>query len=141
MGVVNFLCMKSLLRGILLNTAVIFFAALILPGLSYSNNFQVLTLAAVVLGLVNLIVRPIVKLITLPINLLTLGIFSWLTNVLLLYLVTRLIPGFEVSAFYFPGSTYQGFIVPAMEISLFSSYILSSFLISLLTSVLGWLFD
>lgn len=133
--------MKFLLRGVILNTAVIFFAAFVLPGLSYSENFQVLILAAVALGLVNLVVRPIVKLITLPINLLTLGIFSWLINVLMLYLVTQLIPGFEVSAFHFGGLTYQGFVLPAMEVSTFSSYILSSFLISFLTSIFGWLFD
>lgn len=133
--------MKALLRGIILNTAVIFFAAWVLPGLSYSKDFKVLISAAIALGLVNLIVRPIIKLITLPINLLTLGIFSWLINVLLLYLVTRLVPGFEVSAFYFEGWTYQGLIVPAMGVGLLSSYILSSFIISFLTSILGWLFD
>ena len=133
--------MKSLLRSVVLNAAVIFFAALVLPGLSYSNDFQVLILAAAVLGLVNLVVRPIVKLVTLPINLLTLGIFSWVVNVLMLYLVTRLIPGFEISSFHFEGWTYQGFIISAMEVGLLSSYILSSFIISLLTSVFGWLFD
>ena len=133
--------MKSLIRTLVLNAAVIFFAAWILPGLSYSGNFQVLVLAAVVLSLVNMVVRPIVKLVTLPINLLTLGIFSWVINVLMLYLVTRLIPGFGVSAFYFEGATYQGIIAPAMEVGLLSSYILSSFIISLLTSVLGWFFD
>ncbi len=133
--------MKSLIRKLLLNVAVIFAAAKILPGLSYSHDFKVLVLAAVALGLVNLVVRPIVKLVTLPINLLTLGIFSWVINVLMLYLVTRLIPGFTISGFHFDGFNYQGLVVPAMEVGLLSSYILSSFLISFLTSMLGWLFD
>ena len=133
--------MKSLIRTLILNVAVIFFAAFILPGLSYSGNFQVLLLAAVALGLVNMIVRPIVKLVTLPINLLTLGIFSWVINVFLLYLVTRLIPGFEVAAFHFEGLAYGGLSLAAMEVGLVSSYILSSFFISLLTSALGWLFN
>jgi len=133
--------MKSLIRKLLLNVAVIFAAAKVLPGLSYSEDFKVLVLAAVALGLVNLFVRPLVKLVTLPINLLTLGIFSWVVNVLMLYLVTRLIPGFTISGFHFDGFNYQGLVVPAMEVGLFSSYILSSFLISLLTSALGWLFD
>ena len=133
--------MKSLIRMLILNVAVIFFAAFLLPGLSYSNNFQILILAAVALGLVNLVVRPIVRLVTLPINLLTLGIFSWVINVFLLYLVTRLIPGFEVSAFHFEGFSYGGLMLSAMEVGLLSSYILFSFIISLLTSALGWLFD
>lgn len=133
--------MKSLIRSVALNSAVIFFAALILPGLSYSGDFQVLILAAAALGLVNLVVRPVVKLVTLPINLVTLGLFAWLINVLMLYLVTKLIPGFEISAFDFGGLTYQGFTVPAMSLSLFWSYALASFTIGLLTSILGWLFD
>lgn len=133
--------MKRLLRTVILNTAVIFFAAYVLPGLSYSENFQVLVLAAAALGLVNMVVRPLVKLVTLPINLLTLGIFSWVINVLMLYFVARLIPGFEISAFHFEGFNYQGLTVQPVEVGLVSSYILSSFLISLLTSALGWLFD
>lgn len=133
--------MKSLLRGVILNTAVIFFAALILPGLSYSDDLQVLVLAAAALGLVNLVVRPLVKLVMLPINLVTLGLFSWLINVLMLYLVTKLIPGFEVSAFEFSGLTYQGLVIPAISLSLFWSYVVASFTIGLLTSILGWLFD
>lgn len=133
--------MKSLIRMLLLNIAVVFFAAWVLPGLSYSGDFTILILAAAVLGIINLIVRPIVKLVTLPINLLTLGIFSWVTNVLMLYLVTRLIPGFEVSAFYFGGLNYAGLSISAMEVGLFSSYVISSFVISLLTSTFGWLFN
>lgn len=133
--------MKSLLRTLLLNTVVIFLTARILPGLSYSNNLQVLLMAAVAVALLNLVVRPIVKLLMLPINLLTLGIFSWLTNVFLLYLATRLIPGFYVSAFDFPGWTYQGLVLPAVGMTVFWSYVLSSFVISALTSLLGWLFD
>jgi len=133
--------MKSLVRKLLLNIAVIFFAAWVLPGLSYSSDFTILILAAAALGIVNTVVHPIVKLVTLPINLLTLGIFSWVTNVLMLYLVARLIPGFEISAFHFEGFSYGGLNLSAMEIGLFSSYVVSSFVISLLTSILGWLFD
>lgn len=133
--------MKRLLRTLLLNIAAIFLVARLLPGLSYSNNFQVLITAAIALGLVNLVVRPIVKLVTLPINLLTLGVFSWAINVLMLYLVTRLVPGFSVSAFHFEGFNYQGLTIQPMEVGLLSSYILSSFIISILTSMLGWLFD
>jgi len=132
--------MKSLIRMLLLNIAVVFFAAWVLPGLSYSSDFTILILAAAALGVVNTIVRPIVKLVTLPINLLTLGIFSWVINVLMLYLVTRLIPGFEISAFHFGGLSYEGFNLSAMEVGLVSSYVASSFIISLLTSTLGWLF-
>ncbi len=133
--------MKSLIRTLILNIAVIFFAAWILPGLSYSQNLETLIFAAITLALLNIFVRPLLKLLMLPINLLTLGIFSWVVNVFLLYLATRLIPGFAISAFDFGGLDYQGIVLPAMRVTTFASFALSSFLISLLTSFLGWLFD
>lgn len=133
--------MKRWIKGIILNSFVIFLAALVVPGLSYSNDYRVLILAAVALGLVNLFVRPIVKLVTLPINLITLGVFSWLINVLMLFLVTQTIPGFSITAFDFPGFDYQGFIVPGVQISLFWAYVVSSFIIGFLSSILNWLFN
>lgn len=133
--------MKRWIRGVILNSVVVFLTTLLVPGLSYSNDYKVLILAAIALGLVNLFVRPIVKLVTLPINLVTLGVFSWLINVLMLYMVTQIIPGFSVSSFEFSGFVYQGFIIPAMSASLFWAYVISSFVIGLFSSILNWLFD
>ena len=133
--------MKTLLRRLLLYSLVIFTAALILPGLSYSNDPEVLALAASTLVLVNLLVRPLVKLITLPINFFTLGVFSWLINVLMLLLVTKLIPGFSVSAFALSGFKYGSLVVPSIEVPLFWSYVLASFTISFLMSLFERIFD
>ncbi|MCL5116625.1 MAG: phage holin family protein [Firmicutes bacterium] len=55
--------------------------------------------ASVVLGLVNLVVRPIVRIMTLPLTLLTLGLFGWVINALMLWLVSALVPGFRVNGF------------------------------------------
>ncbi len=81
----------------LLNIAGIIFAAYIIQG------FDVTPLAAVVgsilLGLVNAIIRPFVLLITLPINLLTLGLFTFVVNGFMLWLVSILIKGFDIQNF------------------------------------------
>ncbi|PSR33215.1 MAG: hypothetical protein C7B46_10735 [Sulfobacillus benefaciens] len=55
--------------------------------------------AALALGLVNMLVRPIVRLIAFPITLLTLGLFGWVINALMLWLVSDLVPGFVVTGF------------------------------------------
>lgn len=55
--------------------------------------------AALVLGAVNALVRPVLVLVTLPINILTLGLFTLVINALLFLLVGRLVPGFEVHGF------------------------------------------
>lgn len=55
--------------------------------------------ASVVLGLVNLLVRPLVRLVAFPITLLTLGLFGWVINALMLWLVAAVVPGFHVAGF------------------------------------------
>ena len=57
-------------------------------------------LASLVLGVVNLIIRPIVRLFALPLTLLTLGLFGWVINALMLWLVSWLVPGFTIMGFW-----------------------------------------
>lgn len=59
-----------------------------------------LLLAAIVLGLVNAWVRPIILLLTLPLNIATLGVFTFVVNGLMLLLTSGLVPGFEVAGFW-----------------------------------------
>jgi putative membrane protein len=55
-------------------------------------------LATVVIGLVNSIVRPVLRLLTLPLNCLTFGLFGWVLNALLFYATHYVVPGFEVKS-------------------------------------------
>ncbi len=81
-----------------LTAAALLLVAAILPGISV-ESFGVALIAALVMGLVNLLVRPLLILLTLPLNLLTLGLFSFIINALMFGLVAWLVPGFEVSNF------------------------------------------
>ncbi|MEH2049858.1 phage holin family protein [Nostoc sp.] len=65
------------------------------------NNFVVALVAAVVIGLVNAFVRPILRLLTFPITLLTFGLFTFVINALTLWLASALTPGygFEIKGF------------------------------------------
>ncbi|MCX7816266.1 MAG: phage holin family protein [Syntrophales bacterium] len=56
--------------------------------------------AAAVLGVMNVFLRPILLLVTLPINVLTLGVFTFLINALLLKMTAAVIPGFDVEGFW-----------------------------------------
>jgi len=130
--------MKTLLRHILVNLVAIYVTSLVVTGLSWSGNLTTLLLAALGLGIVNLVVRPVVKVITLPINFITLGLFSLVINVLMLYLVTQFIPGFSVSAFSFSGYNLYGFIIPATHFSELGALLVASLGISLITTIMGW---
>lgn len=71
----------------------------ILPGVNVSS-YVALAIAAIVLGLVNALVRPILTILTLPITVLTLGLFYLLVNGFTFLLTTWLVPGFEVSGYW-----------------------------------------
>lgn len=89
--------MGFLLR-VLVNAAAIYAAAALVPGIALSGLGAAL-IAGLVLGLINAVVRPILVLLTLPVTLLTLGLFLLVLNGLCLWLTSRLVPGFVVQGF------------------------------------------
>ncbi len=87
-----------LLRWFLYSLIILFIAWLI-PGIHVSG-IQSALIAIVIIGLINAVLKPLVYLITLPINLLTLGLFSLVINALLFMLASHLTPGFNVEGFW-----------------------------------------
>jgi putative membrane protein len=89
--------MKTILSWVL-NSGALIGLTYFLPGISVSSFTRAL-LVVLVLGLVNALVKPVVLLLTLPINLLTLGLFTFVINALMFWLVGWLIEGFYVAGF------------------------------------------
>ena len=91
------------MRGILIRwlilTAAILSAAYLLEGIEV-RDFLSAFLAAAVLGILNAFFRPVLILLTLPINILSLGLFTFVINAFLLKLASGVIPGFEVHGFW-----------------------------------------
>jgi putative membrane protein len=83
----------------LTSTAAVLISAWLIPGVSVSGFWAGL-LVALVLGIVNAVVRPFLLILTLPINILTLGFFTLVINALMVLLVEAIIPGFIVSSFW-----------------------------------------
>ena len=131
--------MRTLLRYFLINTVALYLTTEAIKGLSYSGGVQTLLLGGLVFTGINLILIPLLRILLLPLNLLTVGVFAWVTNVLALYALTALVPAIRLSSFDFPGLIYQGFTVPPAHLSALWVAILSSLLIGLLTHVLHWL--
>ncbi len=80
--------------------AALWVASTLVAGIDYGDDFWVLLLAALVFGLVNLVVRPLVVLLALPAVILTLGLALLLVNALMLALTGLVVPGFEVRDFF-----------------------------------------
>lgn len=86
------------LVNLLLSTIAVFVTGQILPGITVASFGSALAVAAI-LSVVNTIIRPIIFILTLPINVLTLGLFTFVIMGLMVYLVAVVVPGFVISNF------------------------------------------
>lgn len=91
--------MKLILRWVLLAAALVIVSMLLTPHVQISS-FATALWAALVLGLLNTLVRPLLVLLTLPVTLLTLGLFLFVINALLFWLASRAFDGFVVTGFW-----------------------------------------
>jgi len=82
----------------LLNTIALFIVATVVPGFHY-RSLITLAIAALILGLLNAIVRPILFLLTLPLTIVTLGLFLIVLNAVMLELTAWLVSGFRIDSF------------------------------------------
>jgi putative membrane protein len=107
--------MRLLLLWIL-NAVALLAVTYLLPSIQVSS-FGTALLAALVLGFINTLVRPVLALLTLPITVLTLGIFYLVLNGLLFWLASAFIPGFQVQGFTsaFIGAILYGVIAWALS--------------------------
>jgi putative membrane protein len=110
--------MRFLFR-LLINVVAILVIAYIVPGLIRVDGFLAALVAAILLGIVNTIIRPILVILTFPLTLLSFGLFLFVINALMLWLVSALVSGFQVSGFW-------GALVGSILISIVS-WILSKF--------------
>lgn len=94
------------------NTLSLWVADNLFDGIAF-ETLQSLFIAGLVLGIVNTFIKPVILILTLPISLVTLGVFVLVINALMLLLVAWLVPGFVVSGFW------AGFFV-ALFVSVFS---------------------
>ncbi|MBE7713207.1 MAG: phage holin family protein [Cyanobacteria bacterium SIG26] len=89
--------LNMILRWIVFALAIIF-VAWIIPGISV-DNFLSAMLVCIVLALINAFIKPLLQIISLPINILTLGLFTLVINALLMMFAGYITPGFEVEGF------------------------------------------
>lgn len=89
----------NILINWLISALVILSAAYILPGVHVAS-FMTALVAALFLGIINAIIKPILIILTLPITILTLGLFTLVINALLVLLVAKIVPGFKVDGFW-----------------------------------------
>lgn len=81
------------------NVVALFVAAWILSGISYGSQWWTLFIAAAVFTLVNMWVKPLLTILSIPFIIVTLGLFYFLINILMLYITDWVVPDFEIRSF------------------------------------------
>jgi len=131
--------MKSLLRNTLINSLSLFVLAQVVPGLTIHGGFITYIMGGLALSLLFLIVKPILNIISLPLNLVTLGLFSFLINAIIFYLLTVFVTSISITSFTFPGFSFSGFIAPKIFFNTLFAFIIVALLQSVIVSFLSWL--
>lgn len=127
--------MLSIIKEIIANLVTFLIVAALTQGINYAQNPTVLFSAAFILAIFNAFLKPILKVLTLPLNVITLGLFGWLINVFILYLVTLFVPQFQITSFTLTlGSITVSF-------SGFSAYLVIALVISLISRLVAWILD
>ncbi len=130
--------MKHLIRVFLFNIFALWLASELLPTLIVPDGWSVMLLSGFTLSLLMLFVAPLLKILFIPINILTFGLLSWVINVMVIYLLTFFVPEIRVVTANFPGFTWSGFVIPALELSYPMALIATSLLITIITDVLHY---
>lgn len=133
--------MKTLLAKIAINTLSLFLVSLLFSGLRISGGFTNFLIAGALLTLFSTILDPIVKIVTLPFNLLTLGLLSFLTTLAALFVTTLFFSALSVHAFTFDGFSAFGISIGRIHFSSLLSLIVISATIYILNRALAYLFD
>ena len=119
-----------LLLALLLNALALIITSQLVPGF-HVNGLMGALLAAIVLGVVNTFIKPILLFLTAPINFLTLGLFTFVVNAIMLALTSALVNAVSPGSFYFDNFWWTG-VIAAIVLS-----IVSTILSMVLNDVLG----
>jgi putative membrane protein len=132
--------LRLLLRSLAINFAGIYILFQLLSGvIVFYGGFSTLVCLAVLVSLSNLLVKPLVNLLLLPIHLVTMGLFRWISNLVTLYLITVFFPGFKIHSFVSSRFDLVYVIVPSIHFSVFGAFLLVALAMAVVFHFLYWL--
>lgn len=133
--------MHELARRISVNSLSLFLVSLLFSGLVIRGVFVNYIIAGALLAVFSVLLDPIIKALTLPFNILTLGLLSFLTILAALFLLTIFYPNVSVAAFTFPGFSFLGLTIGAIHFSRLLSFVVISATIYFSNRLINWLFS
>ena len=114
---------------------------LLQPSFTISGDIKTWFVGAGILAILNLLLKPILHILFLPIHVLTLGFFSIVINAAVFFLFLRLVPQASITAWQFPGLTSAYINLPATQIPVIGTLFVASLIISLITNFFAYLVE
>jgi putative membrane protein len=128
--------MKHVVRVFLFNVFALWLTSQLIPGFVIPPGWQITLFSGLVLSILMLVVGPILKILFIPINILTFGLLSWFINVIILYLLTVVVPEIRLQAWMYQGISFAGFLIPKIQISYMANIIICSVLVTGIANLL-----
>lgn len=109
-----------------------------IPGFIIGQSYEKIALAAAVLAAINILVKPIVKIFFLPLNIITLNLFSVFINVGVVFALIKLVNTVSIKDWDFKGFSAYGFVLPSIHFTVIYTYILVAIVLTAIVSFLNW---
>src|SRR3989338_10950299 len=131
--------MKRILRHFVIDTFSLWVVSSIAQGMVFQNGLETLIATGLAVTATFLLAKPIINLLLLPLNLVTFGLFRWVSSAVVLYIVTLIIKDFKIITFIFAGVSSKWIDIPALNFHEFLAFVGFSFILSLINSFIYWL--
>ena len=132
--------MKTILRSIVFSIFAIYIVSQIFPsGFVIHGGIQTIFLAGLIFAAFNLVVKPVIKAIALPFFFFTLGLFSFVIDAGLLFILTKLLPAIQIHAFTIPRLAFKTFSLHQTSINMVFAYLILSAIIAFISMFLRWI--
>lgn len=133
--------MKGILQTILIFSFSLYVVDTIYSGLVVESGWFGYIIAGLVFCLGHYFIKPIIKIVTIPLQFLTLGLFSFFINGITLFVITLLYSKIKVMAFIFPGFVLFNFKIPSFYSPSFLSYVIISATIYAIVNLIKFIFS
>lgn len=133
--------MKHYLKLVIITAISFYTAYTLVPTINLGNDPQNILTVIGGLLLISLIINPLFSIVLLPVNLTTHGLVSLLLNIALIFVFLRMLPGFDIGAYNFPGANIGGFIIPAVKLTQTAAIIATAAIITAVQRILYLVFE
>lgn len=130
--------MKTVLKRYLIITLSFLLLTQVITAVKLNVSLTELLKSTFILTFIHYIFRPLANLIALPINILTMNLFSWLINIMVFYLWTVVTPKLEIRSWHFPGIANGQFSLSPMDFPSWQVLILSAIILTVFIKLFEW---